>query len=177
MRMDAGLDTGPLVAVEWIDLHGDETTPGLESRLAAIGADLLVRSLGAWLRGELPARPQSAEGATLTRPLRRSDGRLDADRSIVELERQVRAYQPWPGSWFQAAGLRVLVHSAEIVPGPLRDVPGRLTASDGLAVVAADGILALGDVQLAGGRRMPAADLRRGHPELVGARLEAPAPA
>ncbi len=177
MRMDAGLDTGPLVAVERIDLAGDETTPGLEVHLAAIAADLLERSLGAWLRGDLPARPQPSEGATLTRPLRRSDGRLDPDRSIVELERQVRAYQPWPGSWFEAAGLRVLVHSAEIVPGPLRDVPGRLTASDGLALVAADGILALGEVQLAGGRRMPAADLRRGHPELIGARIDPAEPA
>ena len=176
MRMDAGLDTGPLVAVESIELAGDETTPVLEARLAGIGAELLARSLGPWLRGELPAEPQAAEGMTLTRPLRRSDGRLDPDRSIIELERQVRAYQPWPGSWFRVAGLRVLVHSAEIVPGPLRDVPGRLTASDGLALVAADGILSLGDVQPAGGRRMSAADLRRGHPELVGARIDGTEP-
>ena len=73
--MDAGLDTGPLVAVERVSLAGDETAPALEARLAIVAAGLLARSLEPWLAGELEPVPQGVEGVSLTRPLRRADGR------------------------------------------------------------------------------------------------------
>ena len=101
MRMDAGLDTGPIVAVERLPLAGSETAPELEARLADLAADLLARSLEPWLRGDLPATPQPEEGATLTRPLRREDGRLDPALPAADLERRVRAYLPWPGTFLE----------------------------------------------------------------------------
>lgn len=165
MRMDEGLDTGPLVAVERVSLDGTEVAPELEDRLSAVSAGLLDRSIGPWLAGELTARPQPAEGSTLTRQLRRDDGRLDPTHPAAELERQVRAYQPWPGSFMDTASGRLAVWAAEVAPGR-GDPPGRLGPA-GLATV--DGDLVIREVQAAGGRRMAWSALLRGHPSLLGA--------
>jgi len=156
MRMDAGLDTGPIVAQEGVALTGRETAPDLEARLALLAADLLERSLGAWLGGRLEARPQPAEGATLTRPLRREDGRLDPMRSAVELERQVRAYQPWPGTFIELDGRRLAITRARVAPGAPGDEPGALVVEGGRpALASADGRLVLAEVIPAGRRPMP----------------------
>ena len=114
MRMDAGLDTGPVVARVDVPLTGDERAPDLEARLAEIAGELLDRSLGPWLRGELAAVPQPADGVELTRPLRREDGRLDPVRPAAELERQVRAYLPWPGTFIELDGERLVVTAASV---------------------------------------------------------------
>jgi methionyl-tRNA formyltransferase len=181
MVMDDGLDTGPIVARVTLPLDGTETTPALGRTLAAMAAELLATSLGPWLEGRLEATPQPDRGVTLTRPLRRADGRLDPSRSATDLERMVRAYQPWPGTWFETELGRVVIWSARAETGPDRsgakDDPaiGRLLADgDGLAIEVADGRLRLLEVQAAGGRRMSAADLRRGRPDLVGSRVVDP---
>jgi methionyl-tRNA formyltransferase len=163
MVMDSGLDTGPIVAVDRVALAGDETSPDLEQRLATVAADLLERSLAGWMRGEVAATPQGAEGATLTRPLRRSDGRLDPSLPAVELERQVRAYQPWPASWLETPAGRLTVWRAGVAPSD-GSPPGFL-GPRGLS--AADGLLAFEEVQLAGSRRMAWDALLRGRPNLV----------
>ncbi|MEX1170514.1 MAG: methionyl-tRNA formyltransferase [Chloroflexota bacterium] len=169
IAMDEGLDTGPIVAQETWPLHGAETAETLEAEAARRGADLIRLTLDGWVAGTVPATPQSASGVTLTRPLRREDGRLDPARSAVELERQVRAYVPWPGSFLDTDVGRVIVHEAVVVDGEPGDLPGRLIAeADGLALTTADGRLRLRRVQLAGRRVMDAASLRRGAPELVG---------
>jgi methionyl-tRNA formyltransferase len=170
MRMDAGLDSGPLVAVERVPLGGDETTPELEVRLATVAADILARSLGPWLRGELSARPQPSGGVTTTRPLRRDDGRLDPALPAAELERQVRAYQPWPGSWLETPVGRIVVWRAEAIGGD--GTPGSLVADDdGLALVTANGRLRLLEVQPAGKNRMTGAAFRRGRPSAAGSKV------
>jgi methionyl-tRNA formyltransferase len=169
MRMDAGLDTGPIVAVERVTLDGTETAPELERRLAILGADLLERSLEPWIRGDLPATPQPSEGATVTTPLRRDHGRLDASRPAAELERQVRAYQPWPGSWLKTNVGRLVVWSAEAAPAD-GGKPGEIVAdADGIALLTAEGRLRLVEVQPAGGGRMSGAAFRRGRPAIVSA--------
>lgn len=156
MRMDAGLDTGPIVAQEVVPLDGRETAPELEARLAAVAADLLDRSLPAWLDGQIEVRPQPTEGATLTRPLRREDGRLDPTRGAVELERQVRAYQPWPGSYLELDAVRLVVNRASVAPGRPGDRPGDLVVDNGRpALATTDGRLLLEQVTPAGRRSMP----------------------
>ena len=171
MRMDAGLDSGPIVAQRRIPLNGRETAPQLEAALAVIAAELLATSLRGWLAGELPAQAQPAEGATLTRPLRREDGRLDPHLPGAELERRVRALQPWPGTFAETDAGRLIVWAAQPVPGPAAE-PGAIVADgDSLALGVADGTLRLLKVQLAGGRRMSGAELRRGHPDLAGSRI------
>ncbi len=163
MCMDEGLDTGPIVARAELPLDGDETGPELEARLAAMGAELLVASLPAWLGGSLEAYPQADDGATLTRPLRREDGRLDPERPALELERQVRAYQPWPGTFLELGGERLKVWRASVAAGVGAAGPGELVPDgDSIAMATADGSLRLDEVQPAGKRRMSGADYRRG---------------
>jgi methionyl-tRNA formyltransferase len=166
MRMDEGLDTGPILAQAGVALVGDEITPELEARLAELGADLLMASLPGWLAGSLEARPQPDEGVTLTRPLRRSDGWLDPARGAVELERQVRAYQPWPGSFLEHDGSRLKVWAATVSEPPADpsgSEPGDVVPTgDTLGLVTSAGVLRLEEVQPAGRLRMSGAAYRRG---------------
>ncbi len=167
MRMDAGLDTGPIVAQTRVALAGDETTPLLEETLEVEAADLLTRYVGPWLRGKITATPQADEGATLTRPLRREDGRLDPARPAKALERQVRGYQPWPGSFVDTDAGRLIVWRAEVEPdGPLAGV------FDEHGLGTADGSrLRLREVQPAGRDRMSWDAYLRGRPSIVGSSI------
>jgi methionyl-tRNA formyltransferase len=171
IRMDEGIDTGPIVAAEPVALNGRETAPELEAILATVAAELLARTVEPWLRGEIEAVPQDEAAATLTRPLERADGRLDPARSAVELERQVRAYLPWPGTYVETGLMgRLIVRAATVGPSATSDEPGQLVAEgDGLALATADGRLVLSQVQLEGRRAMDSSTLRRGAPDLVGA--------
>jgi len=167
MRMDTGLDTGPIVAQEQITLDGVETAPRLEAELEMMADHLLDRSLGPWIRGELEARPQPEDGATLTRPLRREDGRLDPSRLAHELWRQVRAFQPWPGSYVDTPMGRLVIWKSSV--GPLVGGTAGRFEPDGLDT--ADGRLLLHEVQPAGGNRMSWEAFVRGHPGIVGANV------
>lgn len=173
IRMDEGLDTGPIVAQEMWPLDGTETTETVEQEAAQRGAELLLRTLRPWLDGNLSLTPQAKAGATLTRPLRREDGRLDLTRPATELERLVRAHLPWPGSYVDTNLGRLIVHRAEVMPSEPGDTPGRVVAdADGLALTTVDGRFRLREAQLAGRRSMDAASLRRGAPGLVGQTVE-----
>lgn len=183
MLMDRGIDTGPIVAQRRFVLRGDELAPQLEQDLAREAAELLADALEDWLAGRLIPYPQPEVGATLTRPLRREDGRLDATLPAAVLERQVRAYQPWPGSWLEVpAGTprvggsgggraarteRLTIWRARVIhvtDGRAGSVPpGALVPwQAGIALVTSDGLLVLDEVQPAGGRPMSGADLMRG---------------
>jgi methionyl-tRNA formyltransferase len=173
MRMDAGLDTGPVIAQWTIPLNGGETAPQLEDALANQAARLLEATLERWLAGEVEPVPQDESQATLTRVLRRSDGQLNPQRSARDLERQVRAYQPWPGSFLETEAGRLVVWRAGVgPPGDGREV-GSLTHGESapLALVTRDALLELHEVQPAGGRRMTSAELVRGRPSWHGARV------
>ena len=164
MRMDEGLDTGPIVAQAGTPVAPDEAAPELEARLAVMGADLLTSSLGAWLSGDLREHPQPVVGVTLTKPLRREDGRMDASLPATDLDRQVRAYQPWPGSFVETRTGRLTVWAAS--PAASEHLPSGRFSSRGLAT--GDGTLVLHEVQPAGGRRMPWVEFLRGRPGIVG---------
>ena len=157
IRMDAGIDSGPIVATPRVALTGSEATPDLEVRLDTVAAGLLTRSIGPWLAGVLPARPQPDQGVSLTRPLRRADGELDPARPAVELERQVRAYQGWPGSFVETPAGRLTVHAVTVLAGLAADVGTIVENGSGLALATVAGALALERVQLAGGRPMSVA--------------------
>lgn len=177
MRMNAGLDTGPVLATADVPLEGTETAPALEAMLAALGADLLLRCLVPWIRGELDARPQPLDGATITRPLRRDDGRLDPSRAAVSLERQVRAFQPWPGSWIAVPAGRFTVWRADVAPSQSDVRRGDLYARpQQLLLATADGALVMREIQPAGGNRMSGEDALRGRPALLRERVESPGP-
>jgi len=162
------MDAGPIVAVEPLEVQTGDTSVTLEARASEAAARLLTRALPEWLAGRLQPRPQPQEGVTLTRPLRRRDGLLDPARSAVELERQVRAYQPWPGGYLETGQGRLIVWKARVAEREPGDVAGVLvrTLDGGLALATGDGRLVLDVLQRAGGRRMSAAELRRGYPGL-----------
>ena len=167
MRMDEGLDSGPIVARTAVPLIAGETAPDLEARLAEVAADLLGERVGPWLRGEIEARSQPAEGVTMTRPLLREDGRLDVSRSAAELERQVRAYQPWPGSFVDTPLGRLIVWSAK----PSAGGP-QIGTFDSEGIGTGDGgRLRLLEVQPAGGTRMSWDAYVRGRPAIIGASI------
>jgi methionyl-tRNA formyltransferase len=181
MKMDEGLDTGPIVAQWRHALTGHETAPELETDLADQAATLLDATLEHWLQDEIEPEPQPHTGATVTRPLRREDGRLDPARAAAELERQVRAYQPWPGSFVETnGGHRIAIQAAhQAGPRDKSTQPGTLvpTAEGGLALAAADGLLELVEVVPAGGRAMTGAELLRGRSALAGSHTVLPAEA
>ena len=168
MKMDAGLDTGPIIATESWPLDGDETASELEARAAGVGAGLVAKFIDPWLRGDLTATPQGDDGVTLTRPLRRDDGRMDVWLTAAELERQVRAYEPWPGSFLETPAGRLVVWKAT-VDGPAFDTtPGMIWPGPELRVATAENWLILDEVQQAGGRRMSGEAWLRGRPAIAG---------
>lgn len=167
MRMDTGLDTGPIVAQTRLALEGTESAPAMEARLARLGAELLAGSLAGWLDGSLTAVPQAEDGVILTRPLRREDGRLTAALPAATLERAVRAYQPWPGTFLELDGERLVVNAASVVTSEPGDRPGLIVRAGTVpALATADGRLLLETVTPAGRRPMPGADWLRGRRDI-----------
>jgi methionyl-tRNA formyltransferase len=169
MRMDAGVDTGPIVAARAFDLDGTERAPALEARAAAEGAALLAETIGAWLDGRVEPRPQGSDGVTLTRPFRRADARLDPARPARELERHVRAHDPWPGSFVDTELGHVAILDASVAEARDGDTPGRLVDHDGrLALATGDGRLVFEAAQREGRRPAGGAEFLRGQRQLVG---------
>ena len=170
MIVTEGMDEGPIVATAPLEVRPDDTAVTLEARAAGVAAELIRRALPEWLAGRLVACPQGTEGVTVTRPLRREDGRLNAAADVVALERQIRAYQPWPGSYLETQVGRLIVWRATVCPGEAGcDVAALVAEDDGLALVAGgEGRLRLEVVQLAGKTRVTGAELRRGYPGVIG---------
>lgn len=173
MQMNAGLDTGPILAQQEEPIRPDDTQATLERRLARLGADLLVKTLPAYLAGDLRPRPQPEEGATYARQFRKEDGRLDWTRPAVELDRQVRAFNPWPGAFTTWQGRRFKVWRAAPLPDWQGEAPpGTIVVlEDGVAVATGEGALRLEEVQLAGKRRMDIEAFLCGQRECEGVRL------
>ena len=180
MRMDAGVDTGPMLSAAYLPIAADDTTGTLTPKLANLGADLLVRTLPRWFSGELTPMPQPEEGATYAPRIAKEDGLIDWSESAALIERRVRAYQPWPTAYtrWNGLGLKVLrVHADE---GPrIRDQgsgdrePGTIIAdrAGGAGVVTGMGVLWLEEVQLAGKRATPIGAFLQGARGFIGSRL------
>lgn len=138
MRMERGLDTGPMIGTIRESIRPDDTTASLTARLANAAANVLLQHLPAILRGEAPETPQPA-GATLTRPLVKADGWIDWSRPAVEIDRHVRAMWPWPRAWttwpdgmqFQIHEAQVETESAQLAPGQVRLDPAGLLVGCG----------------------------------------------
>jgi len=156
MRMDSGVDTGPIITQRAEPIHTHDTAPVLSERLALLGADLLMETLPGYLRGEIPQQTQDDALATYAPMLHKEDGALDFTKTSVELERLVRAFQPWPGAYLAWAGglLKILRASTADVAGNIP--PGQHLIYRGIpAVQTADGLLILEEIQPAGKKPMP----------------------
>ncbi len=173
MRMDAGLDTGPILARRETKIGERETGGELETRLADLGADLLVETLPAYLDGSLVPQPQEDAQATYAPMLKKADGALGFSRTAEELARQVRAFEPWPRSFILWRGERILVMEAAAESG--RAEPGEVVLTEGLPAFGTEaGILKLIRVQPAGRRPMGGEEFARGFPDFIGSQLDPP---
>jgi len=161
MKMDVGLDTGPILSQRSVRIQPDETAGSLFETLATLGADLLLNTLPDYLNGAIEPRPQSDEGATYAAMMKKEDGLLDFSHSARELERKVRAFNPWPGTYFEWDGNLLKVHRASPSTslragsgaGKMRE--GERTVFSGLpAVGTSDSLLVLEEVQPAGKKPM-----------------------
>ncbi|HEX4533849.1 MAG TPA: methionyl-tRNA formyltransferase [Rhizomicrobium sp.] len=158
MRMDEGLDTGPVLMAERTDI-GRKTYGELHDELSLLGANLMGRALGALERGSIEEKPQPSEGATYAKKIDKSETRIDWSKSDVELDCLIRALSPVPGAWCEANGERLKVLYAEPVPG--EGANGEII-SDDLTIACGEGALKLLRLQRAGGRTMSAQELLRG---------------
>ncbi|MBN1250431.1 MAG: methionyl-tRNA formyltransferase [Anaerolineae bacterium] len=174
MKLDEGLDTGPVLAMRETGIGPEETAGDLEARLAEMGADLLMEVLPGYLSGELTPQPQPEEGATITRRIKTSEAQLDWTAPAAVLHNHVRAFCPEPGAYTFWDGVRLKVLRSEVVePEELPEAePGTVFLwKDMPAVVTGDGCLALVYVQLAGKRPMDGGAFVRGRQDFVGAQL------
>lgn len=164
MKMAAGLDDGPILSQHALQIGPDDTAGTLSARLAETGARLLAETIPGYAEGSMLPRPQDPALVTYARMLTKGDGSLDFSQTAVDLARKVRAFTPWPGTFSNWKGQRLIIHKARALsvtsPGG-----GVFLTWEGLpAVGTADGILVLLELQLAGKKRLPGADFLRGLP-------------
>jgi len=171
MRMDAGLDTGPVLARHAVPIGADDDAGSLHDKLAALGADAIVTVLAQLEAGKASAVAQPTEGVTYARKIGRDDAALNWSQPASALERTIRALRPLPGATTTVHGERIKVWRAHTAIG--RGAPDSVLASgDALLVACGDGALAITELQRAGGKSLPAADFLRGRALPPGARLE-----
>ena len=153
MKMDVGLDTGPILTQRSIRLTREDTAGSATGKLSQLGAELLIETLPGYLFGEIAPVPQPEQGATYAPMLKKEEGRLDFTRPAEELERRVRAFNPWPGAFMELDGALLKVHRAHVEAGNAQ-AGERLVYRDQPGVGAGGGLLILDEVQPAGKKSM-----------------------
>jgi methionyl-tRNA formyltransferase len=177
MKLDAGLDTGPILAQRTTPIEAADTAVSLHHRLAQLGAQLLLEILPLYLQGRIQPQPQPSEGASYARKISRADGRIDWTAPARAIWNRVRAFTPWPGTFAlfpstpQPRGLKIW--RAEVVATPGSPAPGTVleTTAAGIVVACGSGALRIQDLQLEGGRQLSAEAFIAGHPIPPGTRL------
>ena len=158
MKMDAGLDTGPVLSVRRTPILPADDSQDLHDRLAALGAELLVETIPPYVAGNIKAEPQPVEGSTYAAKIKKEDGQIDWRRPAVETWNRFRAFTPWPGSYtFLAAQPKpqlLKIWKIELVDAA--GEPGRVMSADktGIVVGTGQGALRILELQREGGKRL-----------------------
>ncbi len=171
MKMEKGLDTGPVLLSLSTPISDEDTGGSLHDRLSGLGAEVLSDGLKLLRAGMRPVpQPQPSEGVTYAHKLDKAEARLDWTRPATELANKVRAFNPWPIAEAELAGERLRIHAARALPGAAGKPPGTVVATsrDGIDVACGEGLLRLTVVQRDGGRALPAADYLNARPALAG---------
>lgn len=170
MQMGRGLDTGPILSQAAIPIKPQHTGGSLTDDLAHLGADLLIKTLADWFANKITPQPQNEAQATLAPKINKEDGRLNWQQGAIEIERHVRAYTPWPGTWTTWRDKPLKIISVSPRPdwsGALS--PGQIFWLDkAVAVATADGAVILDQVQAPGKRAMPTPEFVRGASDFIG---------
>lgn len=174
MQMEEGLDTGPVLMQQALPIPPDITAPRLTESLAQLGGELILKTLAEISHGGLTPRPQPSEGVTYAPKLSREEGWLDWRRPASELERQVRAFDPWPGAFFEARSEQIRVLAATALPAPADAPPGTVT-DDRLSIACGCGLLRPLRMQRPGRAPLEQGAFLRGFPIVPGTLLPCPA--
>ncbi|MGP1665232.1 MAG: methionyl-tRNA formyltransferase [Rhodanobacter sp.] len=168
MQMEAGLDTGPVLLDRRTPIHRDDTGGSLHDRLCVLGAEVLADGLRHALTGQvLAATAQAQDGVTYAHKLDKAEARLDFSRRAIELEHQVRAFDPWPVAEAEIAGEPMRIWAAHAMESDHCAAPGSVLGvrRDGIDLACGEGVLRVTAMQRAGGKRITAADYLNAHPE------------
>jgi methionyl-tRNA formyltransferase len=173
MRLDEGMDTGDMLLRRELPIGPTDTAEDIFPRLAEFGAPLMVETLAGLQAGTVTPQKQDNSLATLAPLLTRDDGRVDPARSAQSIYDRWRGFQPWPGAWTTVRGKKLTLHRLALTSAIQRGEPGIFRVeSDRLYFTAGDGnSIEVAELQAEGKRRMPAADLLRGHGVVNGDRL------
>jgi methionyl-tRNA formyltransferase len=172
MRMDKGLDTGPVAMTERVAIGRDETAGELAARLSRLGADLMGRAVAALSRGSLAATPQPEEGATYAAKIDKAEARIVWSEPAAAVHNRIRGLTPVPGAWCELPGPRglerVKVLKAHPVAAAVPDAAPGTVLDDRLTIACGDGALGLLELQRAGGKPLAVADFLKGLPVPAG---------
>ena len=172
MQMDEGLDTGDMLATCTTGISDGDTSASLHDRLSAMGAELLGQNLNALLNGSLQAMPQNHDQASYAAKIIREEARLDWSKSAICLQREIRAFNPWPGSFAQLGEKQIKIWSARLTdtPADTAVTPGTILAAtpDGIRIGCGEGVLNISELQKPGSRRMSCGDFLNGTPLMAG---------
>ncbi len=174
MKLDEGMDSGPVVVQKGVPIADMETAPELTRRLFGLGADALVEALPGWASGRIRAKPQDESQATITSLVKKEDGEIDWSCSAAHIARMVKAYQAWPGTFTHWGGklLKILEASSSAGSVPVGHVVE--LGNDRVGIGTGEGLLSIGKLQLEGRRPLDARDFVQGYPDFVGAKLGSP---
>jgi methionyl-tRNA formyltransferase len=171
MKMDAGLDTGPILTIRRTPVLDSDNSQTLHDRLAKIGAELLLETAPRWISGELNSQPQP-EGATYARKIEKADGLIHWEDPAVTIWRKVRGFTPWPGAftYLESAGRKRMIKIWEVVVEERAGTPGNVLAAtrEGISVGTGAGSLRITTLQPEGKKRMTAQDFLAGNPLTAG---------
>jgi len=178
MKMDAGLDTGPMLSTVKTAITPEDNAQTLHDRLAAVGGELLVKTIPDYAEGKISPIPQPAEGASYARKISKEDGQIDWAQSARVLWNRVRGFTPWPGAFTHLSEdgkPRLLKVWLAQIESELSGAPGEILRADKQGIVVGCGQQSLRILQLQreGGRRLSAQEFLAGHPLAVGIRLGA----
>jgi methionyl-tRNA formyltransferase len=165
MQMDVGLDTGPMLLERVTPISARETGSSLHDRLSTLGAEAVIEAIDAIASGQAAPREQPKEGATYAAKIRKEEALIDWSKSAVEIDRQVRAFNPWPIAETRWNGQQLRIWEALPLDKNPSAAPGTViaTSSEGIEVATGQGTLQLTRVQAAGRKAMAAADFLRAH--------------
>jgi methionyl-tRNA formyltransferase len=171
MKMDAGLDTGPMLRARAIPIAPDETGQTLHDKLAILGGDLLIETLPGYLSGAIPPQPQPDEGVTLAPRIQKEEGHVDWTQPAAQIERTVRAFTPWPGTYAYWDGKLLKILAGHIITEGSA-APGQVVRHrDSAAIGTGAGLFVPDRLQIEGGKPVTLSEFLRGHAAFVGTNL------
>jgi len=176
MRMDAGLDTGPILATRRTPIFAEDDSQILHDRLAQLGSELLVETIPDYIAGKILPKPQPAEGATYAAKIRKEDGQIDWNLPAEKIWHRLRAFTPWPGAFtfLKSESKPQLLKIWKAEPVEISDEPGKILSADknGIVVACGQGALRITELQREGGKRLKAEQFLAGFPLKPGGKFD-----